>query len=38
MGSKWQPVEVGRRATERSTQAIIDLDVLGLLRERLGSA
>jgi hypothetical protein len=37
MGSKWQPVEVGRRATERSTQAIIDLDVLGLLRERLGA-
>ena len=31
MGSKWQPAEVGRRATERTTQAIIDLDVLGLL-------
>ena len=36
MGSKWQPVEVGRRATERTTQAIIDLDVLGLLADRLG--
>lgn len=36
MGSKWQPAEVGRRATERTTQAIIDLDVLGLLTERLG--
>ncbi len=36
MGSKWQPVEVGRRATERTTQALIDLDVLDLLEERLG--
>ena len=35
MGSKWQPAEIGRRATERTTQAIIDLDVLGLLSERL---
>lgn len=35
MGSKWQPIEVGRRATERATQAIIDLDVLGLLDDRL---
>jgi hypothetical protein len=35
MGSRWQPVEVGRRATERTTQAIVDLDVLGLLAERL---
>ena len=35
MGSAWQPAEVGRRATIRTTQAIIDLDVLGLLRERL---
>jgi aminoglycoside phosphotransferase (APT) family kinase protein len=37
MGSKWQPTDVGRRATERTTQAIVDLDVLGLLGERLGS-
>lgn len=36
MGSKWQPAEVGYRATERTTQALIDLDVLGLLGERLG--
>jgi hypothetical protein len=38
MGSKWQPAEVGWRATERTTQAIIDLDVLGLLGERLGTS
>ncbi len=38
MGSKWQPIEIGRRATERSTQAIIDLDVLDLLADRLGSS
>jgi aminoglycoside/choline kinase family phosphotransferase len=38
MGSKWQPIEVGRRAMERTTQALIDLDVLGLLKERLGSS
>ncbi len=36
MGSQWQPAEVGRRAMERTTQALIDLDVLGLLSERLG--
>jgi hypothetical protein len=36
MGSRWQPIEVGRAATVRTTEAIIDLDVLGLLRERLG--
>lgn len=34
MGSTLQPIEVGRLATERTTQAIIDLDVLGLLAER----
>lgn len=38
MGSKWQPIEVGRRAMEQTTQALIDLDVLGLLSERLGSS
>ncbi len=38
MGSKWQPIEIGRRATERATQAIIDLDVLDLLAERLGTS
>jgi hypothetical protein len=36
MGSKWQPAHVGREATLRTTQAIIDLDVLDLLHERLG--
>jgi hypothetical protein len=36
MGSRWQPAEVARVAMERTTQAVIDLDVLGLLRERLG--
>ncbi len=36
MGSKWQPAAVGYAATERTTQALIDLDVLGLLDERLG--
>lgn len=35
MGSRWQPAEVGWRATQRTTQAIIDLDVLDLLHERL---
>ena len=34
MGSKWQPADVGFRATERTTQAIVDLDVLGLLADR----
>ncbi len=34
MGSKWQPADVGCRATERTTQAIVDLDVLGLLADR----
>lgn len=38
MGSKWQPEEVGRRATERATRAIADLDVLGLLHDRLQGA
>lgn len=35
MGSKWQPVEVGRRATVRTTQAIADLGVLDHLHDRL---
>ncbi len=38
MGSKWQPVEVGRKSTIRTTQAIADLDVIALLRERLDLA
>jgi Phosphotransferase enzyme family len=35
MGSRWQPAEVGRRAMDRTTQAIADLGVLDLLDERL---
>ena len=35
MGSRLQPIEVGRRATVRTTDAIADLDTLGLLRDRL---
>lgn len=36
MGSTWQPIEFAMNAMERTTQALIDLDVLGLLGERLG--
>jgi hypothetical protein len=35
-GSGWQPADVGHRAMQRTTQAIIDLDVLALLGDRLG--
>ncbi len=35
MGSRWQPIEIGYPAMVRTTQAIADLDSLGLLRERL---
>ncbi len=38
MGSRWQPEEVGRRAMDRTTRAIADLEVLDLLRERLDGA
>jgi aminoglycoside phosphotransferase (APT) family kinase protein len=38
MGSRWQPAEVGRRAMDRTSQAIADLEVLDLLSERLGGA
>jgi hypothetical protein len=31
-----QAVEIGLRAMDRATQAIIDLDTVGLLREELG--
>jgi hypothetical protein len=37
MGSRWQPIEIGRRAMECTTQALIDLEVLDLLAERLGT-
>jgi aminoglycoside phosphotransferase (APT) family kinase protein len=35
-GSRMQAVEIGLRAMDRATQAIIDLDTVGLLREELG--
>lgn len=35
MGSRWQPVEVTRPALLSTTAAIDDLDVVGLLNERL---
>jgi hypothetical protein len=35
MGSQWQPVEVTRPALISTTTAIEDLDVMGLLSERL---
>lgn len=37
MGSQWQPPEIGWNATVRTTQALIDLGVLDLLRDRLGT-
>jgi hypothetical protein len=37
MGSRWQPAEVGHAAMVRTTAAIDDLDVIGLLHERLGT-
>ncbi len=36
MGSKWQPIEIARPAMIRATEAIEDLDSVGLLEERLG--
>ncbi|MGE2718731.1 phosphotransferase family protein [Mycolicibacterium celeriflavum] len=36
MGSQWQPIEVSRAAMVSTTQAIEDLDVVGLLESRLG--
>lgn len=35
-GSRMQPTDVGLRAMERATEAIVDLDTPGLLREELG--
>ena len=37
MGDRWQPIDIGRRAMQRGTEAIVDLDSVGLLRERLGA-
>ena len=36
MGSQWQPIEVSAAAMATTTQAIDDLDSVGLLEERLG--
>ena len=36
MGSKWQPIEIARPAMIRTTEAIEDLEAVGLLEERLG--
>jgi len=36
MGAQWQPVEVSRAAVISTTQAIEDLDAVGLFEERLG--
>ncbi|HTK17762.1 MAG TPA: phosphotransferase [Acidimicrobiia bacterium] len=36
MGSKWQPEHIGLGGTERATIAALDLDSVGLLRQRLG--
>ena len=35
MGDRWQPIEIGRTAMLRTTEAIIDLDAVGLLHEKL---
>ncbi len=37
MGARWQPVDVCRAALVSTTQAIEDLDAVGLLEERLGT-
>jgi hypothetical protein len=37
MGSRWQPIDVSRAAMVSTTQAVEDLDAIGLLEERLGS-
>jgi aminoglycoside phosphotransferase (APT) family kinase protein len=36
MGSQWQPIDVSRAAMVSTTQAIEDLDAIGLLEKRLG--
>ena len=35
MGAQWQPIEVARKAMVTTTQAIADLDAVGLLEKRL---
>jgi Phosphotransferase enzyme family len=36
MGSRWHPSAIGLESLVRTTQAVIDLDVIGRLEERLG--
>jgi hypothetical protein len=36
MGSTWQPIEIARPAMIRATEAVEDLDAVGLLEARLG--
>jgi len=36
VGSRMQPIEIGMRAMERATAAVVDLDTAALLREELG--
>jgi hypothetical protein len=35
MGSRWQPEHIGLGGTERSTIAALDLDIVGLITEKL---
>jgi hypothetical protein len=35
IGSNWQPIEIARPAKVRATEAIDDLDAIGLHEERL---
>jgi hypothetical protein len=37
MGARWQPFDVARRTMVSTTQAIDDLDAVGLLENRLGT-
>jgi aminoglycoside phosphotransferase (APT) family kinase protein len=37
MGSQWQPIDVSRAAMVSTTEAIADLDAVGLLEERLAT-
>jgi thiamine kinase-like enzyme len=35
MGSQWQPIEIAKPAMVRTTEAVDDLDAIGLLEERI---
>ena len=37
MGSKWQPVEVGRMGMTRATEACADLETVEAFRDALGT-